>query len=101
MNALNHEKKIKIIAALALFFCVAACWGKETAASIAQKWCALNANVEKEREQPAREAAEMKRKIFENEMEVKYIKNQVFMKEIRDEIEKCEDASEGPSPDKK
>ena len=43
----------------------------------------------------------MKRKIFEKEMEAKYIKNEVFMKEIREEIEKCEDASEGPSPDKK
>ena len=95
------KKKLNTIAALALFFYVAACGGKETAASIAQKWCALNANVEKEREQPAREAAEMKRKIFEKEMEAKYIKNEVFMKEIRDEIEKCEDASEGPYPDKK
>ena len=88
------KKKFNTIAALALFFYFAACSGKETAASIAQKWCALNANVEKEAEQPAREAAEMKRKIFEKEMEAKYIKNEDFMKEIRYEIEKCEDASE-------
>ncbi len=68
---------------------------KETAASIAQKWCDLNAKAYKAAEGPAKEAAEAARTTFEDEMKVKYKDNDAFMKEVGKEVEKCEDASEG------
>ena len=67
---------------------------KETAASIAQKWCDLNAKAYKAAEGPEKEAAEKARAAFEKEMEAKYKDNQAFMSEIGKEVDKCEDASE-------
>ena len=74
---------------------LASCGGKkETAASIAQKWCDLNGKAHKA-EGAAKEAAEAALNKYENEMEEKYKDNKAFMKEIENEAEKCEDASEG------
>lgn len=67
---------------------------KETAASVAQKWCDLNAKAYKA-EGAAKEAAEAAREKFENEMEAKYKDNKAFMDEVEKEVEKCEAASEG------
>lgn len=69
---------------------------KETAASIAQKWCELNAKMHKAPDggseyAAAKEALEK----FENEMEAKYKGDEAFMKQIEQEVEKCEAASEG------
>ena len=74
-----------------------ACGGsskKETPASIAQKWCDLNAKVHKAGD-AAREAAEEAVEKFERQMETKYGSDEAFMNEIEREVEKCEDASEG------
>lgn len=68
---------------------------KETAASIASKWCDLNGKAYKAAEGPEKEAAEAARKKFEKEMEEKYKDNKAFMDEVGKEVEKCEDASEG------
>lgn len=88
-------KKSISMAALAVAFLLAACGGKkETAASIAQKWCDLNGKAHKA-EGAAKEAAEAAVEKYENEMEAKYKDDKAFMKEIENEAEKCEDASEG------
>jgi len=88
-------KKTISMAALAVALLLAACGGKkETAASIAQKWCDLNGKAHKA-EGAAKEAAEAALNKYENEMEEKYKDNKAFMKEIENEAEKCEDASEG------
>ena len=73
----------------------AACSSKETASSIAQKWCDLNGKVFKAEEGPAKETAKAARKDFEKKMEEKYKDDKVFMDEVGKEVEKCEDASEG------
>jgi ElaB/YqjD/DUF883 family membrane-anchored ribosome-binding protein len=70
---------------------LASCGGKkETAASIAQKWCDLNGKAHKA-EGAAKEAAEAALNKYENEMEEKYKDNKAFLKEIENEAEKCEE----------
>ena len=77
------------------FFLLVSCGGKkESAASIAQKWCELNAKAFKA-EGPAKEVAEKARDKFEEEMGAKYKDNEEFMKQVEQEVEKCEYASEG------
>lgn len=90
--------KRKLTAATVLLFCffLIACGGKkETAASVAQKWCDLNGKAHKAAEGPEKEAAETALDKFEKEMEEKYKDKKDFMAEVEKEVEKCEDASEG------
>jgi hypothetical protein len=68
---------------------------KETASSVAQKWCDLNEKVHKATDDEAKDAAKTARKNFEKEMQAKYKDDQAFMDEVGKEVEKCEDASEG------
>lgn len=85
---------IAVVITGGLFF--SACGGKkESAQSIAQKWCDLNAKVHKAADGPEKEAAKTARDKFENEIEAKYKDNESFMKEVEKEAEKCEEASEG------
>ena len=89
------RKQLLSLSALALMLAMVSCGGKkDSAASIAQKWCDLNGKAFKA-EGPAKEAAEMARDKFEKEMEEKYKDKEDFMKEVGKEVEKCEDASEG------
>ena len=90
--------KKKLFAAVfilaALIF--SSCGGKkETAASIAKKWCDLNGKAYKAADGPEKEAAEAARDKFEKEMEEKYKDNKAFLEEVGKEAEKCEGASEG------
>jgi hypothetical protein len=90
--------KKKLSFGMAILFCMAvlSCGSKkESAAVIAQKWCALNAKVHNATDDAAKDAAKMLRQKFEKEMENKYKSNEAFMKEIGKEVEKCEGASEG------
>ena len=65
-------KKTISMAALSVALLLASCGGKkETAASIAQKWCDLNGKAHKA-EGAAKEAAEAALNKYENEMEEKY-----------------------------
>ena len=90
------KKKLVISVALFLSLSVISCSGKkDSASSVAQKWCDLNAKAYKAADGPEKEAAESARKKFEDEMEAKYKDNKAFMDEIGKEVEKCEDASEG------
>jgi hypothetical protein len=92
---LTMKKKLSISVVIFLCLAVLSCSSKkETAASIAQKWCELNAK-EYKADGDAKEAAKTARKKFEDEMKGKYEKDEAFMKEIGKEVEKCEDASEG------
>jgi hypothetical protein len=70
---------------------------KESAASIAQKWCDLNAKVHNAKTDEEKELAKEARKKFENEMDAKYDNknNEAMKKELQKEVEKCEAASEG------
>ena len=68
---------------------------KKSAASVAQEWCDLNAKVAQAETDEARRTAMDNRKKFENSFEEKYKSDEAYMKEIGEEIEKCEDASEG------
>lgn len=74
---------------------LAACSGKETAKSIARKWCDLNAKAYKAADGTAKDAAKAALKQYEDKIEAKYKDNEAFMKEVEAEVEKCEDASEG------
>jgi hypothetical protein len=90
------KKKLSISVVILLCVAVLSCGSKkETAASVAQKWCDLNAKVHKATDGAAKDAAEMARKEFENKMEAKYKGDEAFEKALRMEVEKCEDASEG------
>lgn len=90
--------KRKLSISFVALFCMAilSCGSKkETAASIAQQWCNLNAKVHKASDESAKDAAKMARKNFEKEIEAKYKENKAFMDEVKKEAEKCEAASEG------
>jgi hypothetical protein len=86
--------KMTISVAIVAFFISSCGGGKETAASIAQKWCNLNGKAYKA-EGAAKDAAMAAKDKFEKEMEGKYKNDKAFMDEIEKEVEKCEDASEG------
>lgn len=89
------KKKLFIATAVLLSVAVISCGSKkETASSIAQKWCALNGKAFKA-EGAAKEAAKAAVDKFEAEMEAKYKDNKTFMDEVEKEVEKCEGASEG------
>lgn len=90
--------KKKILSAAFILTCITllSCGSKkETAASIAQKWCDLNAKAYKAADGTEKENAEKARRAYENEIEAKYKGDEAFMKEVETEVEKCEDASEG------
>ncbi len=90
------KKKLSI--SFAVLFCLAllSCSSKkETASSIAQEWCDLNAKVYKAAEGPAKEAAQAAQEKFEKNMEEKYKDKKEFIDEVGKEVEKCEDKSEG------
>ncbi len=91
------KKKLSISVVIFLCIAVLSCGSKkETAASIAQKWCELNAKVHNAPDGgPEYAKAKMAREKFEKEMEGKYKDNKVFMDEVGKEVEKCEAASEG------
>ena len=89
---------VKIITKLfAVMICVSfiACSGKESAKSIAQKWCDLNGKVARSTTDEERRLARASREEFEKEMEAKHKGDEALMKEVRKEVEKCENASEG------
>jgi ribosomal protein S17E len=54
----------------------------------------LNGKAAKAAEGPEKEAAEAALEKYENELEAKYKDNDAFIKEVQQEAEKCEDASE-------
>lgn len=85
------KKILLLLPLLALLACGAK---KETPASIAKHWCELNGKAYKA-EGAAREAAEKAVKDYENEIEAKYKNDEAFMKQVEQEVEKCEAASEG------
>lgn len=84
-----------ILSIATITFCLVSCGSKETPATVAQKWCDLNAKVYKAADGPEKEAAKAAREKFEKTMEEKYKSDDAFMKEVGKEVEKCEDASEG------
>jgi hypothetical protein len=89
------KKKLLIAAAVLLSVAIISCGSKkETASSIAQKWCDLNGKAFNA-EGAAKDAAKAALDKFEAEMEAKYKDNKAFMDEVEKETEKCEGASEG------
>ncbi|MBK8953589.1 MAG: hypothetical protein IPM85_16385 [Chitinophagaceae bacterium] len=87
--------KLHVLAISLAALLFTACSGKETAKSIAQKWCDLNAKAYKADDGAAKDAAKYALKQYEDKIEAKYKDNETFMKEVEAEVEKCEDASEG------
>ena len=93
------KRNLSAITSIAFCILLLACGGnkKESAASIAQKWCDLNAKVHNAATDEEKELAKQARKKFENEMDAKYDNknNETMKKEVQKEVEKCEAASEG------
>jgi hypothetical protein len=86
------------IAVIILCLSFAACSGgsgKKSASSIAKEWCDLNGKAHKAADGPEKVAAKAALDKYETDMEAKYKGDEAFMKEIENEVEKCEDASEG------
>ena len=82
----------------AFLFCLAviSCGSKkDSAASIAQKWCDLNGKAFRAADGAEKDAAKAAVDKFENDMEAKYKNDEAFMKEVEKEVNKCESASEG------
>lgn len=89
-------KKVLSVALLLAGISIASCGGgKQSAKDIAAKWCDLNGKVFKAAEGAEKDAAKAARENFENEIEAKYKGDEAFMKEVEQEVEKCEAASEG------
>lgn len=88
-------------AILALILVFAACNDKgkaklkETPASIAQAWCDLNGKYTRAAEGKEKDMAKITRKKYEDEVMEKYKGDTAFAKQIGEEVEKCEAASEG------
>jgi hypothetical protein len=80
---------------LSLSFIACSGGGKKSASSIAKEWCDLNGKAHKAADGPEKETAKAALDKFETDMEAKYKGDEAFMKEIENEVEKCEDASEG------
>lgn len=90
------KKKLFITGAFLLCLAVISCGSKkDSAASIAQKWCDLNGKAFRAADGPEKDAASAAVAKFENDMEAKYKNDEAFMKEVEKEVEKCEGASEG------
>ncbi|MEO6612958.1 MAG: hypothetical protein ABIT05_10760 [Chitinophagaceae bacterium] len=90
------KKNLSALAAVILCATIISCSSKkETAASVAQKWCDLNGKEYKAAEGAEKDAAKQKRKDYERGMKEKYKADEAFLVEVGKEIEKCEDASEG------
>ena len=90
------KKNLLSISVISLSLLFAACGGgKESASSIAQKWCDLNGKAYKAADGPEKVAAKATLDKYEEDMEAKYKDNEAFMKEVGKEVEKCEAASEG------
>ena len=86
---------MSLFIALSILFAACSGGGKESAASIAQKWCDLNSKVYKAKTDEEKEKAEQKRKEYERSIEEKYKGDSIMRDAVMKEVEKCEDASEG------
>ncbi len=90
------KKKLSIVIIACLSLAILSCSSKkETASSVAQKWCDLNGKAYRAPEGAGKEAAKATLDKYESEMEAKYKDNKAFMDEVEKEVNKCEDASEG------
>jgi hypothetical protein len=90
------KKQFATIFVIVVSLALASCGGgKESASSIANKWCDLNGKAHKAAEGTEKEAAEATLDKFEKDMEAKYKGDTAFMAEVEKEVNKCEDASEG------
>lgn len=87
------KNKLFALSIAASFF-LTACGGKKSAADVAKKWCELNGKAHNATGD-AKAAAEAAVEKYEKEIEAKYKNDGEFMKQVDDEVEKCEDASEG------
>lgn len=90
------KKNLLTISVIAICMSLTACGGgKESASSVAKKWCDLNGKAYKAADGPDKVAAKAAVDKFESEMEAKYKGDEPFMKEVEKEVNKCEAASEG------
>ena len=91
------KRKLIIPVTAAICFAFAACGGgKQTPESIAKKWCELNAKLHQADDGgPGYQKAKTALNDYENKIDDKYGKDAAFMDKVDEEIEKCEDASEG------
>ena len=87
-------KRIFSIIALSAIILLS-CSSKDSAKSVAQKWCDLNGKYTRATEGAVKDAAKAAREKFENDMVAKYKGKDDFMKEVGKEVEKCEATSEG------
>jgi hypothetical protein len=83
------------LAALIFTLSLLSCGGKDTAKSVAEKWCKLNGKVAKAQTDEEKQKAKDVREEFEKEMDKKYATDSAFLRQVGEEVEKCEDASEG------
>ncbi|HEV7780193.1 MAG TPA: hypothetical protein VGO58_02955 [Chitinophagaceae bacterium] len=90
------RKLINLLVACACLSFIACGGGKQTPQSIAKKWCNLNARLHQAPAGgPEYGRAKAALNEYENEIDRKYGKDATFMDKVDEEIEKCEDASEG------
>ncbi len=86
------KKVLAILSVIVLFLSFNACSGKkDSAASIARKWCELSTRLQNAPDGgPEYGNAKAARDKYQQEMEAKYEKDEAFMKEVKKEAEKCE-----------
>lgn len=89
-------RKYISVAAFVITILLFACSnGKESASSIAKKWCELNGKEYRASSDEERNKARAARESFEKDLIAKYKSDEAFRIEVEAEVEKCEDASEG------
>ncbi len=86
-----------LMTSLALLVAVVfiSCGNANTPEALAKKWCELNAKVHNATSDEEKDKARDEREKFEDELEAKYKNDEAFMRQLEQEVEKCEDASEG------
>jgi cell division protein FtsB len=85
-----NPKTIPLLALVVGGLFIATCGGgKQSAASVADKWCKMTADLKKA-EGEARDKLREERKAFENEIEQKHGKDEAFMSKLKDLTRACD-----------
>ena len=83
------------VTAVTLFLFASCGAGTDSPEGAAKKWCELNGKVHNAASDEEKDKARDEREKFEDEIESKHKDDKEWMKKLEEEVEKCEDASEG------
>lgn len=81
---------LKTMLPLIMLFVFASCGGKQSAETIAKKWCSLTAQLKSAASDAEKDKAREARKAYEREIEGKYKSDEAFMSKLKDLTRGCD-----------